>query len=161
MNYYTLFEIAESPTIDKQLLAAKYIALQKKYHPDFFTTDTEAAQEDALEISAQINKAYNIFKNKDKTIAYFLEQKGIITQEEKYNLPPDFLMEMMELNESIEEKQDVTAKVNLFETYLQQEVNDILAEKREANFTAEELQKLKAYYYKKKYLLRILERLED
>jgi molecular chaperone HscB len=161
MNYYTLFELAETPRIDKQLLAAKYIALQKKYHPDFFTTDTETAQEEALETSAQINKAYNTFKNEDKTLAYFLEQIGILVSDEKYNLPPDFLMEMMELNESIEEQEDVTDKVNQFETALQQDVEALLAADTATIFTAIELQQLKAYHYKKKYLQRILERLED
>jgi molecular chaperone HscB len=161
MNYYTLFELAETPTVNKQLLASKYIALQKKYHPDFFTTENEAAQEDALEISAQVNKAYNTFKNEDKTLAYFLELKSIITNDEKYNLPPDFLMEMMELNESIEENEDVTEKVNLFENTLQEDVKALLAADRAAIFTDIELQQLKAYHYKKKYLQRILDRLED
>jgi molecular chaperone HscB len=161
MNYYTLFELAETPRVEKQLLAAKYIALQKKYHPDFFTTDTETAQEEALEISAQINKAYNTFKNEDKTLAYFLEQKGILVSDEKYNLPPDFLMEMMELNESIEEEEDVTDKVNQFETALQQDVEALLAADTATIFTAVELQQLRVYHYKKKYLQRILERLED
>jgi molecular chaperone HscB len=161
MNYYTLFELAETPRVDKQLLAAKYIALQKKYHPDFFTTDTETAQEEALEISAQINKAYNTFKNEDKTLAYFLEQKGILVSDEKYNLPPDFLMEMMELNESIEEQQDMSLTINQFESTLQKEVEKILVADKAAVFTDIELQQLKAYYYKKKYLQRILERLED
>jgi molecular chaperone HscB len=161
MNYYTLFELAETPRVDKQLLAAKYIALQKKYHPDFFTTDTETAQEEALEISAQINKAYNTFKNEDKTLAYFLAEKGIIVADEKYNLPADFLMEMMELNEAIEEQHDVSLTVSQFETALQKEIETILVADRATVFTDIELQQLKAYYYKKKYLQRILERLED
>lgn len=161
MNYYTLFEIAETPIVNKQLLAAKYIALQKKYHPDFFTTDTEAAQDEALEKSAQINKAYNTFKNEDKSLAYFLEQKEIISNDEKYNLPPNFLMEMMELNESIEENIDVTDAVLQLENDLLQPVNPLLVAEKNTYFTNEELQLLKAYHYKKKYLQRILERLED
>ena len=161
MNYYTLFELAETPSVNKELLAAKYIALQKKYHPDFFTTDTETAQEDALEKSAQINKAYNTFKSEDKTLAYFLEEKGILLPDEKYNLPPDFLMEMMELNESIEEQIDVTDKVKELETILVHNVKPLLEADIEPNFTTKAYEELKAYYYKKKYLLRILERLED
>jgi molecular chaperone HscB len=161
MNYYTLFELAETPRIDKQLLAAKYIALQKKYHPDFFTTDTETAQEEALEISAQINKAYNTFKNEDKTLAYFLEQKGILLPDEKYNLPPDFLMEMMELNESFEEETDIEVKIASYEQELLMEIEPLLNTENTAILTENDFQKLKSYYYKQKYLKRILERLED
>jgi molecular chaperone HscB len=161
MNYYTLFELEETPRVDKQLLATKYIALQKKYHPDFFTTDTETAQEEALEISAQINKAYNTFKNEDKTLAYFLEEKGIIVADEKYNLPDDFLMEMMELNEGLEEETDIEAKVASYEEELLIEIDSLLSTENTATFTENDFQKLKSYYYKKKYLKRILERLED
>ena len=161
MNYYKLFELAETPVVDKKTLAVKYIDLQKKYHPDFFTTDTEVAQEEALEFSANINKAYNIFKNDDKTIEYFLQQKNIIVTDEKYNLPPDFLMEMMELNESIDENDNVTTKVNGFENELQQTVQPLLVAEKATSLTENDLQLLKAYYYKKKYLRRILERLDD
>ena len=161
MNYYKLFELAETPVVDKKTLVAKYIDLQKKYHPDFFTTDTEVAQEEALEFSANINKAYNIFKNDDKTIEYFLQQKNVIVTDEKYNLPPEFLMEMMELNESIDENDDVTTKVNGFENELQQTVQPLLTIEKAISLTENDLKLLKAYYYKKKYLRRILERLDD
>jgi molecular chaperone HscB len=161
MNYYNLFDIQEAPLVDTQFISAKYISLQKKYHPDFFTTDTEDAQEDALEQSAHINKAYNIFRNKDKTLEYFLQQKGIIVADEKFNLPPDFLMEMMELNESIDEKETISEKIEDFERALEDEVKPLLMIDSAASLTEKDLQILKANYYKKKYLHRILERLDD
>ena len=161
MNYFNLFELPEAPIVDKQLVAKKYIELQKKYHPDFFTTDTEDAQENALEQSAHINKAYNIFKHSDTTLEYFLQQKNIIVTDEKYNLPPNFLMEMMELNESIDENDNTTEKVLAFEEALQKEVKPLLVAEKATSLHENELQQLKAYYYKKKYLHRILERLDD
>ena len=161
MNYFNLFEIPEAPMVNKQLVAKKYIELQKKYHPDFFTTDTEDAQENALGMSARINTAHSVFINSDKTLEYFLLQKNIILSDEKYNLPPDFLMEMMELNESIDENDDITEKVKAFEETLQKEVEPLLVAEKTTALHENELQQLKAYYYKKKYLHRILERLDD
>ncbi len=160
MNYYRLFDMPEGPIVDKQLIAKKYFELQKKNHPDFFTTDTEEAQENALELSAAINKAFNIFKNSDKTLEYFLQLKGIIT-DEKYNLPSDFLIKMIELNESIDENENITEKVNRFEQELQNEVSPLLVAEKTTSLNENDLQQLKAYYYKKKYLHRILERLDD
>ena len=95
MNYFDLFEMPVSINIDKTLLTKKYVELQKKYHPDFFTQENEAAQDDALEISSAINKAMKVFKKPDATLKYVLELKGIVEEEEKYPLPPDFLMEVM------------------------------------------------------------------
>ena len=98
MNYFELFEIPVSFNVDKTLLAKKYFELQKKYHPDFFSQGSEAEQEEALERSSQVNRALKIFKHPDETIKYLLQLKGLLEEEEKYQLPPAFLMDMMELN---------------------------------------------------------------
>lgn len=161
MNYYDLFELPVSPVVNKQLISKKYFALQKENHPDFFTNELEVDKENALEVSAAINKAFNIFSNKEKTIEYFLQLKGIIVADEKYNLPPDFLMEMMELNEEIDENKDVQEKITAFETNLLNEIAPLLLPENTALLDEKALQKLKEYYYKKKYLKRILERLNE
>jgi molecular chaperone HscB len=157
MNYFELFEIAESPFINNTELNQKYIALQRKFHPDFYTTGTEAEQEDAELQSAAVNKAYSIFKDEHKTMGYFLEQKGLVTTDEKYELPKDFLMEVMELNEMLEEENS-NEKLKAFENELAQDITTI---QTKTIFTQAELHTIKEFYYKKKYLQRILERLHD
>ncbi len=162
MNYYELFDMPVKAVADKTHVSKKYIALQKKFHPDFFTNENEAARENALEQSAAINKAYNIFSNKEKTLEYFLQQKGIISADEKYNLPPDFLMEMMELNEAIDEKDtQIEDKIMAFENELYGEIAGLLQTENTTEMDEQALLKLKAYYYKKKYLKRILDRIND
>ncbi len=158
MNYFELFEIPVSLRVDKATLAKKYFELQKKYHPDFYTNDDESAQETALEKSSDINKALKVFKNPDATLKYVLELKGMIEEEEKYPLPPDFLMEVMELNETLSE--DSVAAIEAFEKDIYAEVSSLIENYNNAAVTSSELLKLKEYYYKKKYLQRILERME-
>jgi len=158
MNYFDLFEMPVSIRIDKTLLTKKYVALQKKYHPDFFTQENEAAQEEALEISSAINKAMKVFKNPDATLKYVLELKGLVEEEEKYPLPPGFLMEVMELNENLSEGS--IAAIEAFEKDIYSEVGGIIDNYNHDTVTTAELLQLKEYYYKKKYLHRILERLE-
>ncbi len=162
MNYFELFGLPVLPRIDKTLLAQKYFALQKSNHPDFFTQDTEEAREEALHQSAAINKAFSIFQNEDKTIEYFLQLKAIVESDEKYQLPPAFLMQMMELNETLTEKDGVTVAAELaeIEKTLLEEIKPVL-DNYTSNTDAAAMEKLKAYYYKKKYLKRILERLGD
>ena len=158
MNYFELFELPVSIQIDKSKLARKYFELQKKYHPDFFARGTEHEQEQALEISSQLNKALKIFKNPDQTIKYVLQLKGLLEEEEKYQLPPAFLMEMMELNEEL--SAESVQQINGLESQLYSEVQPIIENYDDASATTANLLKLKEYYYKKKYLQRILERLE-
>lgn len=159
MNYFELFDIPVSLQVDKKLLSQKYIALQKKYHPDFFTQATEMEQADALETSSQINKALKTFKNEDDTIKYVLQLKGLLQDDEKYQLPPDFLMEVMELNEALSESS--TAQIADFEAAIYTGVKDIIEQYNNSTTTTADLLKVKEYYFKKKYLQRILERLAD
>ncbi len=162
MNYFELFGLPVAPAVDKALLAEKYFALQRKSHPDFFSQATETEQEDALKQSADINKAFTIFQNEQRTIEYFLQTAGAITDDEKYNLPPDFLMEMMEINESLAEEPEATAKrVADYDESLYDEIKPLIENYQAAAAKQKDLELLKEYYYKKKYLNRILDRLGD
>ena len=158
MNYFELFELPVSFKTDKTKLAKKYFELQKKYHPDFFVNGTEHEQAEALEISSQLNKALQVLKNEEKTIKYVLQLKQLLVDEEKYQLPPAFLMEMMELNEELNEGS--VHQIQELEKQLYSKVQPIFENYNDATANTTELLKLKEYYYKKKYLQRILDRLE-
>jgi len=159
MNYFELFEIPVSLNIDKSSLAKKYFELQKKYHPDFYTQANEDEQQDVLEKSSAINKALKIFQNKDSTIKYVLQLKGLLQEEEKYPLPPDFLVEVMELNENLDAGS--TEAITAFENTIYADVKKIIEEYDDAAINTPDLLKIKEYYFKKKYLQRILDRLDD
>jgi molecular chaperone HscB len=157
MNHFELFDIPVSIKVDKNILAKKYFELQKKYHPDFFIQATDEEQADALEKSSQINKALKILKNEDETIKYVLQLKELLAEDEKYQLPPAFLMEVMELNEELSDKS--TQLVNSLETEIYEPVKAII-DNFSAATSSQDLLKVKEYYYKKKYLQRILDRID-
>src|SRR5215510_4081250 len=106
MNYFELFEIPVQLKVDVAGLHKKFFELSRKYHPDYFIKEKAEAQSEALEKSALLNKAYKAFKNPDETIKYVLQQKGLLEEEEKYELPPDFLMEVLEINEKVMDAED-------------------------------------------------------
>ena len=158
MNHFELFDLPVSLKTDTSKLALKYFELQKKYHPDFFAQATEHEQEQALEISSQLNKALKILKSEDETIKYVLQLKGLLEEEEKYQMPPEFLIEMMELNEELSEGS--AQQINALETELYGEVHPIIENYDDTTASNTDLLKLKEYFYKKKYLQRILDRLD-
>lgn len=165
MNYFELFELPVSLVVDQKQLSSQYFALQKKYHPDFFTNATEQEQNEVLEKSSMVNKGFKTFKDKDSTIKYVLELKGLLQEEEKYELPPDFLMEMMELNESLMDDdilniEETETKIFQLQKVLYDEVQNIIENYTDDRTTDAQLLQVKDYYYKKKYLKRILERLD-
>jgi molecular chaperone HscB len=162
MNYFELFEMPVTLRIDKSRLALKYFDLQKKYHPDFFTLAGEEEKADVLDMSSMINKAFKTFQNPDETIQYVLLLKGLMQEEEKYELPPDFLMEMMELNEQLTDTGTVPEEsLSAIEANLYAGVSDIIENYHEGITPSEEILRVKDYYYKKKYLQRIRERIRN
>lgn len=162
MNYYELFNLQPKPVFAKDEISKTYIALQRKYHPDFSMDADETEKENLLQLSADVNKAYQTFTNANASLFYFLKEKGIITEDEKYQLPPDFLMEMMELNEELDEGTTTDSSSKIQETIEKLEAAINLHNcSADTLYTAESLADLKSFYYKKKYLLRILDRLGD
>lgn len=165
MNYFELYDIPVSFKPDQQQLKQKFYELSRKYHPDFFTQENEFEQGEALEMSSLVNKAYKTFQNKDLTIKYVLQLKGLLEEEEKYPLPSDFLMEMMELNEQLTDAkmEEDPAKVSELKKEIDNQEAEIYAPVKaivegyeEGTTTTEDLLKVKEYYFKKKYLNRIL-----
>jgi molecular chaperone HscB len=165
MEYFNLFEIPVQLKVDGSRLSKKYFELSKKYHPDYYANETAEVQAEILEKSALINKALKTFKNLDETIKYVLIEKGLLQEEEKYELPPDFLMEVMDINEQLMERDEATAidPINSLIAQLSADIYEpvkgIIEDYQEAVTTNEELLRVKEYYYKKKYLDRIREQM--
>lgn len=165
MNYFELFQMPVTLKIDKIKLTKKYFELQKKYHPDFFSGADEEEQLEVLNKSSLINKAFKTFQNEDETIKYVLHLKGLSDEDEKHQLPMDFLMEVMEINEALtegDEKKLAEAGKNVegLQKNLYNEVKNLIESYNDEEVSSKELLQIKEYYFKKKYLKRILERLE-
>lgn len=169
VNYFELYNLPVSFHPDAAAVKAKFYELSRKYHPDRYTLAAAEEQAEALQMSSFNNQAFKTLKDTDATMAYVLKMYDVLEDEEKYNLPPDFLMEMMELNEALSEyemepdnKDVFTQAQNMLEEQLQ-EWNDTAGAMTQkfdvANPDTELLQLIKEQYFRKKYLLRIKERM--
>ncbi|MBM3415194.1 MAG: Fe-S protein assembly co-chaperone HscB [Bacteroidetes bacterium] len=165
MTYFELFEIPLQLKVDKTGLPLKYFELSRKYHPDFFTNASAEEQAEALEKSALLNKAFRTFQNPDETIKYVLQLKGLLEEEEKYELPPAFLMEVLTINEAMMDAEDETVKgklklaIDKIQLEIYEPVQKMVEHYQEGITTEKELLQVKEYYYKKKYIDRIRQQL--
>ena len=161
MNYFELFGLPIGFQVDATKLRQAYMEIQITSHPDKFTQSNLEEQETALEKSAIANKAFTLLNNKELILPYVLEVLGYMETDEKYALSPDFLMEMMDLNEawmdadSDTDKSNVTEQVKTIQNAIYTPVRAIL-EGNSIDITKEAMLQVKEYYYKKKYLDRIL-----
>ena len=161
MNYFELFGLPIGFQVDAAKLRQAYMEIQRTSHPDKFTQSSSEDQDIALEKSAIANKAFTLLNNKEQILPYVLEVMGYMETDEKYALSPDFLMEMMDLNEawmdadSEAAKSNVTQQVKTIQNAIYTTVKAIL-EANSIDITKEAMLQVKEYYYKKKYLDRIL-----
>jgi len=167
MTYFEIFGLPVQLKVDKADLPKRFFELSRKFHPDFYANATPSEQQRALEITANLNKAFKTFQNEDDTIKYVLQLKGLLEEEEKYKLPPDFLMEVLEINEQLMDatgdpdlKSNLQLAIDNLQLAIYSPVKEII-ENYEDNVTTEkELLQVKEYYYKKKYLHRIQHQLD-
>jgi len=163
MNYFELFGLPIGFQVDTQKLRAAFMEIQKATLPDKFAQGKPEEQEAALEQSALANKGYTLLNQKERILPYVLELLGILTPDEKYALEPDFLMEMMEFNEAWMDAEDENAKQGIIHQ-IEQIKNELYAPIKNYmemdqidSISQEAMLQIKSYYYKKKYLDRILE----
>ncbi len=158
MNYFELFEIPVQLKVETGPLRTRFFELSKKYHPDYFANASDIEREAALEKSALLNKAFITFQSPDETIRYVLQSKQLLEEEEKYELPPDFLMEVLEINEFLMEGSpgpEMESRINELQAEIYAPVQQIVEDYKDNSVSEKELLQVKEYYYKKKYLDRI------
>ncbi len=160
-NYFDLFDIPVQLRVDTTALRSKFFALSRQFHPDFFVNKSAEEQQMALEKTALLNKAWKTFQQPDELVRYVLEIQGAWTAGEKYELAPDFLMEVMEINEALmdleeDNKEPLRRQVESLQRGMLEPVAPYFTESPFAA-TAQKLAQLKEYYYQKKYLDRITE----
>jgi len=162
MNHFEIFGLPIQLKVNKTDLPKRFFELSRKFHPDFYANSTPSEKEKALEITANLNKAFKTFQSEDDTIKYALQLKGLLEEEEKYQLPPDFLMEVLEINEKVMDAEDdpnlklhLQSAIDNLQTDIHEPVKEIIEHYQDGITTEKELLQVKEYYYKKKYLTRI------
>jgi len=166
MNYFEFYDLPVAFNINQQLVKRKFYELSKQYHPDFYINESREKQQEILELSTLNNKAYQVLSDLRKRIEYVLDLNGLLVEGEKYQLPPDFLMEMMEVNEALMELEfdtdaaqvdRVSAQVELIEGELKSDLDALLAEFDQAEEDRRKaiVEQIKDIWYRQKYLLRI------
>ncbi|MBV6443719.1 MAG: Fe-S protein assembly co-chaperone HscB [Haliscomenobacteraceae bacterium CHB4] len=168
MNYFEFFGLPVSFRVDEPALRRIFLENSKKFHPDFHTLANESEQARMLELSTLNNEAFKTLSDPDRRIQYVLKINGILGEEGKQTpLPQEFLMEMMDINESLMELEfdpdagrymQTLKSVENFENALYEDVRPVLESWTEAD-GPEPLRAVRDYFLKKRYLLRIRENL--
>lgn len=90
--------------LDEADLQKRFIRLSSEHHPDRYTDPLDQA--DAAERAAAVNEAYRLLRDPEsRALTLLAVLLGGETKAEDKELPPGFLMEVMEVRERMEEAQ--------------------------------------------------------
>src|ERR1700743_1379736 len=113
INYFEFYDIPESFHPNQADLKKKFYQLSKEYHPDFYANEDDEKQQEILELSTLNNKAFQTLSDPYKRLEYILKTHDLLEEGAKPQLPADFLMEMMDINERLMEVDDAEQLAHL------------------------------------------------
>jgi molecular chaperone HscB len=167
INFFEFYDVPESFHPNVAALKKKFYDLSKQYHPDFHATESDEQQQEILELSTINNKAWQTLSDPAKRLEYILRQHELLVDGAKPQLPSDFLMEMMDINERLMEVDDadqlaaINNEVLAVDGDINTQLDRLTADYHTLDDTAKEsrLNEILDLYYRQKYLLRIKESL--
>ena len=165
-DYFAFYGLPESFQPDEAALKRLYYAKSRETHPDFHATSAPDNQAEMLRQATLNTDAYRTLADADQRMAYLLRHHGLLVEGQSEQLPPDFLMDVMDLNEQLMELEmdpspaavgPVAAEAQALADTLDAGIKPVLAgyEQLPADHRPAALRQVLTYYLKKRYLLRI------
>jgi molecular chaperone HscB len=103
-NHFELFGLAPAFALEGEALERSYREIQSKVHPDRFAHAGDAERRASLLWTTRVNEAYRTLRDPVQRAKHLLELHGVdVAFETNTAMPADFLMQQMELRESLEE----------------------------------------------------------
>lgn len=140
-------------------MTKKFRELQGFVHPDKFSNRSDDEQDISSDWSSLLNKAYKTLSVPIKRGEYILEQNGMSLPVDNSVLDKEFLLEMMDRNEEIEEACTIKEIFQLKDKVKKElEENSILLEE---SLGKNDLEKGKLIIIKMKYLTSLENTIKD
>ena len=158
---FSLFQMEPAVVVDVAILEKRFRDLQKRLHPDKFSTKSKREQDISSSSSALVNVAYQTLRNPMERLKYVLSEAGIGVLSETSGSfgDPNLLMEIMELREQVESSRD-TMELQGLQSMNQLEINATL-EALNRHFEAREDASLGEASVRLQYLTKLDEEIDE
>lgn len=150
-NFFELMQQPKHFEIDLKKLAKIFKQLQSQLHPDRYSTREEQELKHSENWSPLVNEAYSTLMDPMRRALYLLEIFGNpLLEGDQPVLDPDFLMDIMEFNEEVDEvisKEDIADLRDKIRTELERLHNELKEEFSQQNTGSAKIVVAKMQYY--------------
>jgi molecular chaperone HscB len=109
-SHFALFGLPAVFSLDQEMLEKAYRDIQSQVHPDRFAHAGDAERRASLQWTTRVNEGFQVLKNPVSRARHLLELQGVdVAFETNTAMPPEFLMQQMELREQLEEAKGAKA----------------------------------------------------
>ncbi|OHT11889.1 Iron-sulfur cluster co-chaperone protein HscB, mitochondrial [Tritrichomonas foetus] len=109
-NYFSLFDLPKDYDIDPSKLLKTYKGYQRQIHPDRFFQASKNEISNADHVSSCVNQGYKTLSDPVKRGEYMLQ---LFKFDTKADVPPDFLMKVLDIHEQIDSASESSDLVKL------------------------------------------------
>lgn len=107
VDFFEIFGMKRTFEVDNRELTKKFRLLQMQLHPDRFSQKSEEEKQISAGYSSLLNQAYKTLSSPLERGLYLLQIQGhALSDEGEIIMDPEFLSEIMEINEEIHEVED-------------------------------------------------------
>lgn len=108
---FELFEIDKRFEIDTEQLRKRFLSASAQSHPDRFTDPLDQAE--AVERMSRLTDAFRVLTDPESRAHALLRMSGLEAEGDKNKLPPELLMEVMEVREELEAATEASNRAEL------------------------------------------------
>jgi len=103
---FRAFGLDRAYDVDAGVVRKQLLKLQRATHPDFFATQGDDAREAAERATSSINAAKEILGDEQRRADWLVVALGGPSRDDDREMPQEFLMEVLEWNEVLEEARE-------------------------------------------------------
>lgn len=169
MNFYGFYNLQPAFNIDLKELRKRYYEKSKALHPDG-NTHHDVEQEDLVYLTALNNQAFQTLSDPALRLKYLLDNEFLNQNPEHSRDEPEFIIEMIELHEQIEEAilnddqdrlDEAKMKLEKWKEWASEKASDSLKLFNEGKRNQEIQSAMLSYYNQLKYFSRLQQILDQ
>lgn len=103
IDYFRFMGLQRKLNVDLAELERRYYELSKRFHPDYYQNQSGFERLVSRDKSSLLNEAYGTLKDPMRRAEYMMKLEGVNIEKNNSHLSPEFISEVFELQERIEE----------------------------------------------------------